>query len=45
MILTKGWCAVIADSHKNSSEEHTMDLNQVFANCSDKEHIYPLTVR
>ena len=22
-----------------------MDLNQVFANCSDKEDIYPLTVR
>ena len=25
MILTKHWCAVAADSHKNSSEEHTMN--------------------
>ena len=45
MILTKHWCAVAADSHKNSSKKHTMDLNQVFANLSDKEDIYPLTVR
>ena len=27
------------------SKEHTMDLNQVFENHSDKEDIYPLTVR
>ena len=45
MILTKRWCAVAADSHKNSSKENNMDLNQVFANRSDKEDIYPLTVR
>ena len=45
MILKKRWCAVAADSHKNSSKEHTMDLNQILANRSDKEDIYPLTVR
>ena len=45
MILTKRWCAVAADSHKNSRKEHIMDLNQVFPNCSDREDIYPLTVR
>ena len=45
MILTKRWCAVAADSYKNSSEKHTMDLNQLFANQNDNEDIYPLTVR
>ena len=45
MILTKRWFAVAADSHKNSNEGHTMDLNQVFANCNDEEYIYPLTFR
>ena len=28
-ILTKRWCAVAADSHKNSSEEHTMDIPSI----------------
>ena len=45
MILTKRWCAVAADSHKNSSKEHIMDINQVFPNYNDEEDIYPLTVR
>ena len=45
MILTKQWCAVAADLHKNISKKYTVDLNQVFANRSDKEDIYPLTFR
>ena len=45
MILAKRWCAV-ADTHttKSNSINSTMDLNHVFANHSDKEEIYPLTV-
>jgi hypothetical protein len=43
MILSKCWCAV-ETSHKNSSKKYTMDINHVFANLSDKEEMYPLTV-
>ena len=45
MILAKRWCAV-ADTHtiKSSNIYSTMNLNHEFANCSDKEEIYPLTV-
>ena len=45
MILAKRWCAV-AGTHttKTNSINSTMDLNNVFANFSDKEEIYPLTV-
>ena len=41
MILAKRWCAV-ENSHNNSSKKYTMDLNHVFANCSDQMEIYPL---
>ena len=43
MILAKCWCAV-ENSHENSSENFTMDINHVFANRSDEEEIFPLTV-
>ena len=43
MVLTKCWCAV-KNSHENNDQQNTMDLNQVFSNCSDKKEIYPLTV-
>ena len=43
MILTKSWCAV-SNSHNNNSKSSTIDLNHVFANRSDKEGIYNLTV-
>ena len=45
MILAKRWCAV-ADTHTTKSNiiNSTMDLNHAFANCSDKEENYPLTV-
>jgi len=45
MILAKCWCAV-SNTHtiKSNSINSTMDLNHVFANCSDKEEIYSLTV-
>ena len=45
MILAKRWCAVSNTHTKNSNSiNSTMDLNHVFANRSDKEEIYPLTV-
>ncbi len=43
MVLAKCWCAV-ENSHENSNQMFTIDLNHVFTNCSDKEEIYPLTV-
>ena len=43
MVLAKCWCAV-ENSHENSNPKFTMDLNHVFANHSDEEEIYPLTV-
>ena len=43
MILTKRWCA-FSTHYKGNSINSTMDLNHVFANHSDKEEIYPLTV-
>ena len=43
MKLTKHWC-VVSNSHNKSSKSSTMDLIHVFANRSDKEEIYPLTV-
>ena len=43
MVLAKCWCAV-ENSHENSDQQNTMDLNHVFANHSDEEDIYPLTV-
>ena len=45
MMLAKRWCAV-ADTQttKSNSINSTMYLNHVFANHSDEEEIYPLTV-
>ena len=44
MILTKLWCAFSTHTIKGNSINSTMDLNHVFANCSEKEKIYPVTV-
>ena len=44
MILTKCWCAFSTHTIKVNSINSTMDLNHVFANRSDEEEIYPLTV-
>ena len=42
MILAKRWCGV-ADTHTKTSNiiNSTMDLNHVFATCSDKEKFIP----
>jgi hypothetical protein len=44
MMLTKCWCAFSTHAIQGNSINSTMDLNYVFANCSDKKNIYPLTV-
>ena len=42
MILTKNWCAI--DQFAEPESEQNMDINYVFANCSDEENIFPLTI-
>ena len=43
MILAKCWCAL--ENHtENSNNNHNIKIEHVFANCSDEEEIYPLTV-
>ena len=42
MILTKNWFAI--DQFAQPENEQNMDINYVFANCSDKEEIFPLTI-
>jgi hypothetical protein len=44
MMLTKRWCAFSTHTIKGNSINSTMKLNHVFANHSDEEEIYPLTV-
>ena len=44
MILIKRWCVVSTHTIKGNSINSTMELNHGFANRSDKEAIYPLTV-
>ena len=44
MMLTKCWCAFSTHTIQSNRINSTMDLNHVFANGSDKEEIYPLTV-
>ena len=42
MILTKNWCAV--DQFAEPENEQNTDVNYVFANRSDEEEIFPLTI-
>ena len=44
MTLAKCWCTLETDTNISNSE-HNMDVNHVFANCSDEEEeVYPPTV-
>jgi hypothetical protein len=43
MTFTKYWCAM-DHSHNNSTSNHEASMTHVFANRSDEEEIYPLTV-
>ena len=44
MTFTKCWCA-LEHTHNNSTSNHEESMTHVFANCSDEEEIYPLTVK
>ena len=43
MTFTKRWCAFSTNTIQGNSLNSTMDLNHVFAICSDEKEIYPLT--
>ena len=42
MILAKSWNAI--DHFAEPVNKKIMDINYVFANCIDKEEIFPLTI-
>ena len=44
MTFIKCWCA-LEHTHNNSTSNHEESMTHVFANCSDEEEIYPLTVK
>ena len=44
MTFTKCLC-VLQHTHDNSIANHEESMTHVFANCSDEEEIYPLTVK
>ncbi len=45
MTFTKRWCKVEHDAHNYSTKQHLESMNNVFANRSNEEEIYPLTVK
>jgi len=45
MTFTKRWCDIDHATHTNSNMQHTESMNYVFANRSEDEEIYPLTVK
>ena len=44
MTFSKCWCEY-KQSHNNSTDKHNYSMNHVFANRSNSEEIYPLTVK
>ena len=44
MTFSKCWCKYIL-THNNSMDKHNYSMNNVFANRSEEEEIYPLTVK
>jgi hypothetical protein len=44
MTFSKCWCEY-NETHDNSTDKHNFSMNQVFANHSKEEEIYPLTVK
>ena len=46
MTLTKHWCNIRQDVvHNYSNMQNIESMNYVFANCSDDNEIYPLTIK
>ena len=44
MTFTKRWCELNKDTQINSNEQHMESMNHVFANCSNNEKVFPLTI-
>ena len=44
MTFPKCWCEY-NEAHDNSTDKHNYSMNNVFANRSEDEEIYPLTVK
>jgi hypothetical protein len=44
MAFTKRWCNIDNDAQNYSTKRHLESMNYVFANCSDDDEIYPLTM-
>jgi len=44
MTFTKCWCALEKDTHEFSEQQHLTSMSQVFANHSEDEEIFPITV-
>ena len=45
MTFTKRWCKVDHNAHNYSTKQHLESMNYVFANRSNEDEIYPLTVK
>ena len=45
MTFTKRWCKLKPPTHSNSTKQHIESMNYVFANRSEDEEVYPLTVK
>jgi hypothetical protein len=45
MTFTKCWCALEKDTHEFSEQQHLTSMSQVFANHSEDEEIFPITVK
>ena len=45
MTFTKRWCNIENDAQNFSTKQHLESMNYVFANRSDDDEIYPLTVK
>jgi hypothetical protein len=45
MTFTKCWCALNEDMHTDSTKQHVQSMNHVFANHSEDDEIFPITVK
>ena len=45
MTFTKRWCHLNQSAHTYSTKQHMESMNHVFANRSDNEDIFPITVK
>ena len=45
MTFTKHWCALNQDTQKYSEQQHMQSMNHVFANHSEDDEIFPITVK